>query len=575
MTDQRDIYNIMKLNFSAIKTKLLSVVTKSGNDIPFSDTDIFDHFEKIIIISQKYGIKKCSYKGKKHLDYVTRKLGINPIQAVLFSHFMERSNDSRIMISEIAKSIKCSLIRITKYMNECDELEKKKLIRCRRGDDGVTYRIPREVRESLQKFNEWKPEKIENITIFKFFTELGKIFKERENDELSYESMEGELLYLINQNMHLIFCSKIMNYKLDNDDLVLLILFCYLFWNNNDNNIGPHDIEFLYDDECDFSLVKYDLSDGCHLLMHGGYIAYSNDNSFANSESWKLSDREKKELLSEIKGNRNFKKNLILHDKINPKKMFYNTQESEAIQKLISMLREENYQKILDRLDGKGMRKGFACLFSGGPGTGKTETAYQIARETKRNIMMVDISEVKSMWYGESEKIIKEIFDTYRGAAENSEVTPILLFNEADAVIGKRRNFSSDSHSIDQTENTIQNIILQEMENLSGILIATTNLSQNMDSAFERRFLYKITFGKPNTESRTGIWNSLIPELPQNKAAELSGKYELSGGQIENIARKMEVDAIINGNDMSMDKLLLYCRDENENSFNTTKRIGF
>jgi SpoVK/Ycf46/Vps4 family AAA+-type ATPase len=221
------------------------------------------------------------------------------------------------------------------------------------------------------------------------------------------------------------------------------------------------------------------------------------------------------------------------------------------------------------------MRKGFACLFSGGPGTGKTETAWQIARETKRNILMVDISETKSMWYGESEKKIKEIFDTYRTAVENSDIAPILLFNEADAVIGKRKEISGTNRSIDQTENTIQNIILQEMETLSGILIATTNLTQNMDKAFERRFLYKITFDKPCAESRGGIWNALLPELPEDKVGELSGRFELSGGQIENIARKIEVDAIINGGDLSMEMLVRYCKDEVQNSFNTSTRIGF
>jgi SpoVK/Ycf46/Vps4 family AAA+-type ATPase len=283
----------------------------------------------------------------------------------------------------------------------------------------------------------------------------------------------------------------------------------------------------------------------------------------------------KKELLSELTGKRNYRKDLILFDKINPKKMFYNAKEAESIQKLNSLLQEENYRKIQNRLDGKGMRKGFACLFSGGPGTGKTETAWQIARETKRNVMMVDIADTKSMWYGESEKKIKEIFDTYRTAVDNSEIAPILLFNEADAVIGKRKEFNSSSRAVDQTENTIQNIILQEMENLSGILIATTNLTQNMDSAFERRFLYKINFDKPGVESRKGIWNSLLPDLPDDKAAELSRKFELSGGQIENIARKVEVDAILNGSDLFMDTLEKYCKDESQNGFNSVKRIGF
>ena len=113
------------------------------------------------------------------------------------------------------------------------------------------------------------------------------------------------------------------------------------------------------------------------------------------------------------------------------------------------------------------------------------------------------------MWVGESEKNIKQIFDSYRQKVEEFKMTPILLFNEADAIISKRQEGAE--RAVDKMENTIQNIILQEMELLDGILIATTNLAQNMDKAFERRFLYKINFTKPTLEARISIWHEMIP----------------------------------------------------------------
>jgi len=189
--------------------------------------------------------------------------------------------------------------------------------------------------------------------------------------------------------------------------------------------------------------------------------------------------------------------------------------------------------------------------------------------------MMIDIANTKSCWYGESEKKIKEIFDKYRIAVDNSEIAPILLLNEADAVIGKRKEFDSGSRAVDQTDNAIQNIILQELENLSGILIATTNLTQNMDHAFERRFLYKIVFDKPGLEGRRGIWKALLPDLGEDSAGELSDRFELTGGQIENIARKFEVDAILNGGGPSMDTLVQYCREEAQGGFTASKKLGF
>ncbi|MDR0321438.1 MAG: ATP-binding protein, partial [Treponema sp.] len=510
----------MKMIIPALKAKLSPAEESSGNDISIKDMNILDHIEKVIEISERYDIDKCLIKGENHLNYLSAKLGISPIQAALFSHFMEKSDDNNIKLSEIANSVKCSKIRMIKYSGECEALEKKKLIRIKRDDD-ISYRVPASVCKSIRLHNEFKPENIENLTIDQLFSALERKFEERENKELTYNDMKLEILDLINMNKHLLFCSKIMSYtELDEDEMVLLVCFCHLFANNNDNNIRTCDIKFLYEENSEYQKIKKELSHDDHWLFTFDYISNNNSNGFVDSESWRLSDKTKKELLSEltVKGNRNYKKNLILHEKIKSKKMFYNSRETGEIEKLVSLLQEENYRKIVDRLDGKGMRKGFACLFSGGPGTGKTETAYQIARETKRNIMMVDISETKSMWYGESEKKIKEIFDTYRTAVENSEIAPILLFNEADAVIGKRKEFDFSNGSIAQTENTIQNIILQEMENLSGILIATTNLTQNMDKAFERRFLYKINFDKPSKESRRGIWNALLPDLHEDKS---------------------------------------------------------
>jgi hypothetical protein len=434
--------------------------------------------------------------------------------------------------------------------------------------------------DSLRKYNEFKPERRDNLSIGRFFAVLKKLFEERDNKELSSSTLYMELNDLIKQNMHLEFCKKITGYKLDWSDMVLLICFCHLAGNNDDNYIGDHNFEFLDDgldnaDGFDFTMNKMNLTDGSHNLIKGNYVEFANDGGFKDSAHWKLTDKAKKELLTELKGKNNFKKNMVLFKTIQCKKMFYNQREAAEIEKLSSLLQKENFSEIQNRLDGKGMRKGFACLFSGGPGTGKTETAYQIARETKRNIMAVDISATKNCWYGESEKKIKEIFDNYRYAVENSKTAPILLFNEADAVIGKRKTNNGNNGSIDQTENTIQNIILQEMENLNGILIATSNLVQNMDNAFERRFLYKIKFEKPSFENRTGIWQSLLSDLPENQAVELSKRFELSGGQIENIARKAEVDWITEGKKPDIATLIQYCKDEAQNDFNALKRIGF
>ena len=206
------------------------------------------------------------------------------------------------------------------------------------------------------------------------------------------------------------------------------------------------------------------------------------------------------------------------------------------------------------------MRKGFACLFYGGPGTGKTETVLQLARQTGRDLMQVDIAGMRDKYVGETEKNIKAVFSRYRDLCRNSEVAPILFFNEADALFNKRSE--NTEHSVDKMENAMQNIILQEMEDLEGILIATTNLTSNLDSAFERRFIYKVEFHNPNTEVKAKIWKSMLKDLSLEDARQLASRFDFSGGQIENIARKRAVDYILSGKLATLDDLESYCRAE-------------
>jgi SpoVK/Ycf46/Vps4 family AAA+-type ATPase len=212
-------------------------------------------------------------------------------------------------------------------------------------------------------------------------------------------------------------------------------------------------------------------------------------------------------------------------------------------------------------------------LFHGAPGTGKTETVLQLARSTGRDLMQVNISEIKSMWVGESEKNIKAIFSRYRKLVNESDIAPILLFNEADAIISKR--LESVARSVDKMENAMQNIILEEMEQLDGILIATTNLTCNIDKAFERRFLYKVEFEKPSLDVKCAIWQSMMTNLSYEDAIALASKYDFSGGQIENIARKSVVDRIISGEDTSIDSLCRYCDSEMLDRTVHRSRIGF
>ncbi len=119
--------------------------------------------------------------------------------------------------------------------------------------------------------------------------------------------------------------------------------------------------------------------------------------------------------------------------------------------------------------------------------------------------------------------------DRYRLAGQRSEPAPALLFNEADRILGIRQEGAQ--RSVDKMENSIQSIILQEMESLDGILIATTNHTQNLDPAFERRFLYKICFERPDASVREKIWHTTLPALSSEERAVVAAAYDMSGAK--------------------------------------------
>lgn len=533
--------------------------------------------EQVVELSEDSNLSEEFFeKAKRPINFLRKRLSMTAVQVVLLSLFIDKSDDQCIRISDLASHLRCRNVRIIRYMSEIDELEKRKYVCCCRQNRRITYRVPIGVLTALKENKEYVLKENKNLSCVELFCALDELFDQKSEDELTTEMLVIEIKNLLGCNIHLDFSKKVQKLKLGDDDFILLMQCCHLFVENDDDNLSYHDFEHLFDRKWNFRSVKTSLSEGWNTLLEQHLIEYTNSNGFADRDSFKLTDNTKKNFLAElnIKQRRtDTRKGLLMHEKICAKTLYYNAREEKQIEQLCALLQPDNFLAVQQRLIDSGMRRGFACLFYGTPGTGKTETVYQLAKLTGRNIMQVNISEIKSMWVGESEKNIKALFDDYRAFVENSEVAPILLFNEADAIIGKRQEGAE--RAVDKMENSIQNIILQEMETLDGILIATTNLTQNMDRAFERRFLYKIEFEKPSIDAKTAIWQSMIPSLSRSDARMLAAEYDFSGGQIENIARKQAVDMILSGRQTNMTTLQEYCNNELIAKQTERRKIGF
>ena len=540
--------------------------------------DLLSAVEQIVEKAKGSGLSAEFYrKADKYIKYVSEKMELTKEQSVMMALFIDNSDDDSICISDFGKFLGCRTTRIIRYMTDIDVLEKRELVRCSRSDHRITYRVPMEVIEAFKMNEKYVPKDYSGLSCSELFVEIESLFKLREDKELTYEALEEKMHHLFDSNKQLQYVQKIKSYNLDKEEEMILILFSHLFVNNNDDNIGFHDIEFLYDSKNIWRLEKSMLEEGTHVLLSDGMIENNNSDGFVDRESFRMTDKAKRELFTELNLaslNKTVKRgDVVKSEDIAPKRLFYGEKIRAQIDELSKLLEEEQYNQIRSRMKESGFRCGFACLFYGEPGTGKTETVLQLARQTGRDILQVNVSQIKSMWVGESEKNIKQLFDNYRAKVKDSKIAPILLFNEADAIINKRQEGAE--RAVDKMENSIQNIILQEMETLDGILIATTNLAQNMDKAFERRFLYKIKFEKPTIEARMNMWHEMIPTLNDEDSRALASNYDFSGGQIENIARHYTIGKILHGESANVVEVLSEYCDSERLETKEKRRIGF
>ena len=513
-------------------------------------------------------------KAKTEIQLLAKSYGITDRQAVLFCVCMEKG-PRRVDYDDLASYLDLNKIGVLSYASDIDALVRRRLLKFRDVKDEDDFDIPSVVIRYLKHNEVYQLPQRKGLDCAALFELLDQWFEDLDDDAITPHDLCEELQSLFKDNPQVGFVKHLKEYYLDDEDEMMVAFFAHRLVNRDDDDIRFGDIEDLYDSRADFTNAKGKLRSGEHKLQKKKLIEHKCVDGLADVTKYKLTEAAKRELLAEMKINEAEEKlaDMLDSSKLTEKRLYFPKDIQRQVEELGSFLQPENYQKIQERMKEKDFRYGFACLFYGSPGTGKTETVYQLAKKTGRNIMLVDVPQLKSMWVGQSEKNVKALFDRYREQVSKAKLTPILLFNEADAIIGKRKNGAENA--VDKMENSLQNIILQEMEQLDGIMIATTNLQQNMDKAFERRFLYKIKFDKPTEEARASIWHEMIPELNEMDVQALASKYDFSGGQIENIARHYAIDSILHGvNDDALAMLITHCDNERLDS-REVRKVGF
>ena len=514
------------------------------------------------------------------ISFVSSLYEIGPESVVLLAAILESSFGRHINDADLAMYLGCTNIEFIRFHENLREMEKAGIIMAgsRMGDR--VYMVSQEAMKAVEKNCCFTPVKMTGLSADELFSRFRKPFQAFRNDSIDAECLLEELDGLVRQNEQLVFCRKCLSSALfencsDTERRIFYYL-CHRFVSHGERSVSLEAItdftDFMEDDR---ALLRRISHEGMP-MQKNGLVCFGIRDGFADTDSLALSDKVTEDFFTEIEipeeeGIRH--RDLISAADIPAKNLFFNPAENEQIERLKGLLAEENFRAVQDRLAECGMRKGFNILLYGAPGTGKTASVHELARLTGRDIFHVDMSQLKSKWVGDSEKSVKGVFKTYRSLCRPGVKAPILLFNEADAIFSKR--FENVASSVDQMNNALQNIILEEMESLDGILVATTNLLANLDPAFERRFIYKVRFDMPGQESRALIWESAIPGLSREDAAILAGKYAFSGGNIENIARKSTVEYILSGSAPTLSSLEKNCEAELLNRKAARTKIGF
>ena len=557
------------------------------------------------IFSAISDINKMVYKKNKFelpendkVKFVSEYFNCTPVEAAVFSYFVYRKIDDEIGwfdISDINRDLDVSMTETLSYIPVVESLLKKNMF-CLRGNikydpknfsfgrydcfdidenliDIITYNLP---------FSEYKPDfsnkvfnAIDFISSIKSLTEraiLSKYAFKRFVAPYMKDSWVKQLLI----DMGTIKSKHVSIWDGEYTHLKYFLLFASLLWQEAKCSVKEALASKDSIPACDVIHAINEIKDGTAPYIKLGYLEVDKtdiaDNIqvmwgqkvkdvFKGAEDLLLIDRSSKELQK------------IFCKDIKEKTLFYNEENQKDISRLESIIKEENYFALRKRLSDKNLAKGLTVILYGPPGTGKTETVMQLARQTGRDIYHLNIEQVKSCWVGESEKNIKSIFKAYY--ASKSKLKPILLFNEADAILSKRTSVEGRNSAVTKMENSMQNILLEELEKFDGIFIATTNILFNLDSAFDRRFLYKLELQNPTYEVKKKIWKNKIPSLDDSIVEKVSRDFDFSGGQIDNVYRKIEVDSILYGTEnITMDDVVDFCNKE-KFADDSLRRIGF
>lgn len=508
-----------------------------------------------------------------YIEVICKTHGVNKEQTILLSHLMEHHGEKAVFPDDFSRWMGVTNIHMLKWRDHMSSLAHQKWVMCVEGKTGDTYQLTGSAYHAIMNDAPFLSKDLKNLTENEFFTQLHKIFRNRQVKRQVYAYMQIDLISMIVNNEKVPLIEKLSDFDTTfEEDVLFLYMCCKYYVENKPVAFLEKELKLLFDDDSYTRLMLLLRKKESQLFQLGilqEKVLLSSDSgpmkAFCLSSDImeeiapgvsKPAQKPKKEQEKDKHEEDPFpfldmdeEAPMLQHipcGNIPERNLYFDASVQQQMDTMGKMLEKKNLTKIQKRLKSHGMAPGVVCLLHGLPGTGKTSGILEMARRAKTDVYMVDISAVRSKYMGESIKNCKRIFTEYSKACKNNTNPCCLLINEADAVITRRQ--SNATHSSEQEENAMVNVFLQCLEDFDqGCCFLTTNLAENFDPAIERRILMKVALGASTPEQREYIWRNNFPKLTDEQVKALAQDYELSPAEIMNVVKKEEIHDVLKG----------------------------
>ncbi len=225
---------------------------------------------------------------------------------------------------------------------------------------------------------------------------------------------------------------------------------------------------------------------------------------------------------------------IVRNSEILPLNLVFNEELKEEIDLITQLVQPDHFKTYQEEIGQEQTKKGVAMIFSGPPGTGKTSLAHFLAKNSDRDIIPLDISQLLSKWVGDTEKNLTKLFEYYQTLVTENTNFPILLIDEGDSILHQRLKHTETS--VDVMNNHLTSTLLKALDTFSGIMVITTNSLASFDHAFLRRFLFKMELPLPDAEAKRKLILEYLPDLsPDSPLMEELVQTNLSGADLKNL----------------------------------------